>query len=89
MVASTAGVGQQSVALLTRQLRNESNPDVGLANRDTAKERIQGSQQASQRVVQGNQESQKQNQLQLVTQKTESSQPKGRTERGSLVDISV
>ncbi|MDY0028680.1 MAG: hypothetical protein RBR86_01930 [Pseudobdellovibrionaceae bacterium] len=87
MVAATAGVGQQSIAPLTKQLRNESTPDVGLANRDTSKERIQGAQQVSQRVVQANQEPK--NQVQLATQGTENSKPQAKTGRGSLVDMTV
>ena len=87
MVAATSPLGQQSVSPLNRQLRNESNPELGLANRNTSKERIDTSQQANQRVSQGNQESQ--NNLTLVTQKAENSQPKAPQERGSLLHISV
>lgn len=85
----TSLTGQQSVAPLTRQLRNENTPDVGLANRDTAKERITSSQEVSQRIAKSSQQPESRTASLSTSQANENQPPKGTTQRGSLVDLSV
>lgn len=96
MDALTSLTGQQSVAPLTRQLRNESNPDVGLAGRDTSKERIAASQQAAQRIStdsDGDNDNSGAASASLVLSSSaasnDDSKSKPTGQRGSLIDLKV